>query len=232
MAVFMDIKGTSQLVFQIGKFGPKIKSVGGTDIQIRDVNDGNFAPLTASHFYSAGDTFTLNSQAANAGSDWVYNFARPTSGMTAAVTLTLPADAGTNGYVLQTDGAGNLSWVAQSSPPSVTSKITVDTTTLAFGASSPVSMFTLPANAVVLKVAVIIDTVFDGTPSLQIGISGTTDKYMTSSSVDLTSGAGDRWESNPNNAAVGTTEAIIATYSAGSATQGSARLLVEYSIPE
>lgn len=231
MAVFMDIKGTSQSLFQIGKYGPKLKN-GVSEIQVRDIGDANYLSMTALHFFTMGDSLFMNFGAVGGGSDWSYAITRPTSGMTAAVTLTLPPDAGTNGYVLQTNGSGVLSWVAQSSPPSVTSKITVDTTTLAFGASSPVSMFTLPANAVVLKVAVIIDTVFDGNPTLSIGISGTTAKYMAIIDNDLLSGAGDRWESNPNNAAVGTTEAIIATYSAGSATQGSARILVEYSIPE
>lgn len=231
MAVFMDLKGTSQQTFQIQKGGPKIKNVSGA-FHFRNAADGAYADLYAAILNAASDSMVINSDAAETGADWKMTVARPSSGMTANVTFTLPASAGTNGYVLQTDGSGTLSWVAQSAPPSVTSKITVDTTTLNFGATSPIAMFTLPANAVVHKVQVIIDSAFDGTPSLEIGISGTTDKYMAQSAVDLASGAGDRWESSPNQQAVGTTEAIIATYVSGSATQGSARLLVEYSIPE
>jgi len=227
----MDIKGTSQGTFQLGKGGPRI-SRSGNFVYARNAGDTAFADFFAESLYANGEFIVINQDATESGSDYKVVITRPASGMSANVTLTLPPNAGTSGYVLQTDGTGVLSWVAQSTPPSITSKITVDTTTLAFGASSPVSMFTLPANAVVHRVQVIVDTAFNGTPSLQIGISGQTDKYMATTEVDLTSGNGDRWESNPNHAAVGSTEAIIATYSAGGASIGSARLLVEYSIPE
>ena len=40
---------------------------------------------------------------------------------TAATTLTLPPDAGTNGYVLSTNGAGTLSWIAVGGTGTVTS---------------------------------------------------------------------------------------------------------------
>src|SRR5271157_615621 len=49
---------------------------------------------------------------------------------TAAWTLTLPTNAGTSGYVLQTDGSGNTSWVAQPSPT-----LTINTTAIS-GASA------------------------------------------------------------------------------------------------
>ena len=54
---------------------------------------------------------------------------------------------------------------------------------------------------------------------------------MDTGDVDLTSGVGDAWEANKNNAPVGTTEAIIGTYVAGGATVGAGRILTEYSIP-
>lgn len=53
---------------------------------------------------------TINPDAAGSGADWAYHINRPTSGMTAAVTLTLPIDDGTTGQSLITDGAGALSW--------------------------------------------------------------------------------------------------------------------------
>ena len=112
-----------------------------------------------------------------------------------------------------------------------TDKVVCDTTSLAFGATSPVAMFTLPANAVVKKVQVIIDTSFNGTPSLSIGISGTTSKYMGSGQVDLTAAAGTIFEVDPGQVANGSTENLIATYSAGSASAGAARILVDYVIP-
>jgi hypothetical protein len=90
-------------------------------------------------------------------------------------------------------------------------------------------MLTLPANAVVEAVRIIVDTAFNGTPSVSIGISGTLSKYFAASSVDLlTTGL---YEDYPALASVGTTESIIATYSAGSASVGSARLELDYVIP-
>ena len=44
-------------------------------------------------------------------------------------------------------------------------KLVVDTTSLAFGTSSPVAMYTAPANAVHTLFQVIIDTAFNGTPN-------------------------------------------------------------------
>jgi len=67
----------------------------------------------------------LNTNAAGSGADWKLTLARPVSGMTAAWTLTLPPNAGTSGYVLQTDGSGNTSWVAQSGGSSTFASYTV-----------------------------------------------------------------------------------------------------------
>jgi len=226
MASFQDIKGTSQSTFQIQKGGPKFKNSSGT-MQVRNAADSAYADLVGLILRAAGDSVVLNDDAAGSGADWQMTFARPSSGMTAAVTYTFPA-APTNGYVLSTDGSGNLTWVA----PSTTSGAgQVDSTSFIFSDSSPISLFTLPANAVVLRTHVIVDTVFDGTPTVSIGITGTPAKYMATTENDLTSGTGDRWTSNPNNVPVGTTEALIATYVAGSSTAGAARILVEYSIP-
>ena len=108
-------------------------------------------------------------------------------------------------------------------------KLVVDTTSLAFGTTSPLAMFTAPANAVHSLVQVIVDTPFNGTPSLSIGITGTTSKYMSATQLDLTQGA--IFEVAPGVAAVGTTENLIATYSAGGASAGAARILVYYSVP-
>jgi hypothetical protein len=227
MAVFMDLKGTSQASFQISKGGARVKNSSGV-IEARNAADGAYADLVAEILKANSSEVQLNSNAAGSGADWKMSLKRPTTGMTAAVNYTLPA-VPTNGYVLSTDASGNLSWVAPATAP--TGTVTQDTTTLVFGDSSPVAMFTLPANAVVNKVEVIVDTAFDGTPTLNIGISGTTNKYMDAAQVDLTSGAEDRWESNPNKAPVGTTEAIIATYVAGGASAGSARIIVSYSNP-
>lgn len=226
MASFQDIKGTSQQTFQIQKGGAKFRNNSGV-LEARNAANSAYADFVALILRAAGDSIVLNNDAAGSGADWTMTIARPASGMTAAVTYTMPA-APTNGYVLTTDSSGNLSWAA---PTSVSDAQKIDSTSFIFSDSSPISLFTLPANAVVMAVHVMVDTVFDGTPTLEIGITGTLNKYMSTTENDLTSGSGDRWTAHPNNIPVGTTEALIGTYVQGSATAGAARVLVDYAIP-
>lgn len=227
MGKFLDLLGTSLAKLQIGIGGVNLKNSSG-NLLVRNPADNADASLTASTVNVSGNSFVINSDAAASGSDYSITIARPTSGMSASYTLTLPVDDGSANYVLQTDGNGVTSWVANSG---ATNQLATDTTSLAFGSSSTVSMFTLPANAVVQAVRVIIDTAFNGTPSLSVGISGTTSKYLSSTQVDLTGAAQSIYEAYPGRASVGTTEAIIATYSAGSASAGAARIEVDYTIP-
>lgn len=226
MALFPDLLGTTLSYFKIGINGIRLKFSGG-GVAVRDSGDTADAPLTASQLNASGDRIQINSDAAGSGADWAYNLDRPTTGMTAAVTFKLPANMGTAGQVLGTDGT-NTSWVSAASTAAC---VSCDTTTLAFGSSSTVVMFTLPANAVVHRVQCIIDTAFNGSPTATVGISGTTSKYMGSGQNLLTGTAGDVYETNPSLTANGSSEALIITYSAGGATAGSARFLVYYSIP-
>ena len=92
-------------------------------------------------------------------------------------------------------------------------------------------MFTLPASNIIPWAQVVIDTPFDGSPSLSVGISGETSKYLSSTQVDLTAAAGTVFEVSPGLPAPGGSEALIATYAAGGATQGSARILIAYMLP-
>lgn len=226
MSKFSDLIGTSLSYFRIGLTGPRIKSNAGT-IEAKNAVDSAFVGVKALIMQATGNTIELNANAAATGTDYKYSLARPSTGMAAAVTLTLPATSGTAGQVLQTDGAGNLSYVAAGSTASCQ---TTDTTSIAFGSTSPVAMFTLPVNAVVNNVRVIVDAVFNGTPSLSIGIAGTTSKYMAATQMDLsTIGV---YEAYPGIAALGTTEAIIATYSAGAASSGAGRIEIDYSVPQ
>jgi hypothetical protein len=224
MAIFMDLKGTSQQSFQIQKGGARLKNVSGV-IQARNAADLAFADMYGAILKAASDSIQINADAAGAGADWRYDIARPAAGMTANLTVTLPPTVGTVGQVLQTDGAGNTSWVTPAAP---TGTMKVNSTTLAFGDASPKALFTLPALAAVDEVKVIIDTPFTGTPSLQVGIAGTTNKYMDTADVDLTSAAGDAWLASTNPVPVVGTEALIGTYAAGGAGAGSARIVVKY----
>ena len=226
MSKFSDLIGTSLSYFRIGLTGPRIKSNAGT-VEIKNAIDSAFVGVKALIVQATGNAIELNANAAATGTDYKYSIARPGTGMAAAVTLTLPPNLGTAGQVVQTDGAGNLSYVSAGSTASCQ---TTDTTSIAFGSTSPITMFTLPINAVVNNVRVIVDTVFNGAPSLSIGITGTASKYMAATQMDLaTVGV---YEAYPGLVAIGTTDAIIATYSAGAASAGAGRIEIDYSVPQ
>ena len=226
MSKFSDLIGTSLAYFRIGLTGPRIKSNAGT-VEIKNAIDSAFVGVKALIVQATGNAIELNANAAATGTDYKYSIARPGTGMAAAVTLTLPPNLGTAGQVVQTDGAGNLSYVSAGSTASCQ---TTDTTSIAFGSTSPITMFTLPINAVVNNVRVIVDTVFNGAPSLSIGITGTASKYMAATQMDLaTIGV---YEAYPGLVAIGTTDAIIATYSAGAASAGAGRIEIDYSVPQ
>ena len=76
----------------------------------------------------------------------------------------------------------------------------------------------------------IVDTAFNGTPTLSVGVSGTTSKYMASTQVDLTQAATTMMSVTPNLPAQGV-ETIIATYAAGGASVGAARMIVIFATP-
>lgn len=238
MSTVMDLKGTSQSSFNLGLGSTlvKFKNNAGA-LEIKNKADNAYLDFRAKDIIGAvitgtdvkvnNNSITLNADAASTGADWKMLIARPASGMTADLTYILPATV-TNGYFLTTDGSGNLSWAAVSSP-SVSEKVTVDSTSFTFSsfAGSPVSMFTLPANAVVHRVEVIVDVAFDA-GVVDVGISGTVNKYLDNTKADLTDAS--RFVSEPNSIPVVGTEAIIGTLT-GSPTVGSGRLLVHYSIP-
>lgn len=226
MAWYTDLLGTTSTTFKIG-VNHLIKAITG-GFAVRNAADSADGKIQASQFEASGDTgLIINSDAAETGSDYKITINRPTSGMGASYTLTLPVNDGSPSQVLSTDGSGVLSWA---SAGSTADKIGVDTTALAFGTASPLALFTTPANAIIEKIQVIIDTAFDGTPTLTVGITGTTSKYMTATQNILTATAGTGYESNPRLPATAG-ESLIATYSAGGATVGAARILIHYFVP-
>ena len=226
MSKFSDLLGTSLSDFRIGLKGPRIKNNSGT-IEAKNAADSAFAGLKASTLQATGNTIQLNANAAATGTDYTYTIARPNTGMSSAVTVTFPATTGTAGQALVTDGSGNLSYASTASTASCQ---TTDTTSIAFGSTSPIAMYTSPINAVSNNVRVIVDVPFNGTPSLSIGTTGTTSKYMSATQMDLsTVGV---YEAYPGLAPIGTTEAIIATYAASGATTGSGRIEIDYSVPQ
>ena len=226
-SLWQDLLGTTKAFFRIGFTGPRLKNSSG-NLLVRNADDSADVEATMLKLNVSGNAVDLNSDAAGSGADWRYTLQRPSSGMGAAVTLTLPPTDGSPGQALITDGSGVLTF---EDAASTASSDKADTTTLAFDAISPVVMFTLPANAVIEKIQVVIDTAFDGTPSASVGIIGTVSKYLAATDIDLTQSAGTVFEVHPGVEAPGSTEALIITYSAGSAAAGSARFLVFYTIP-
>lgn len=226
MAIMGDYKGTSQATFQFGKGGAKIRTSAG-NLEARNAANSAYVSFLAETFLANGDTLTFNQNATLSGASWKMSLKRPSTGMTANVDYTFPA-APDAGKFLQTDALGNLTWATAATGAG---SVLTDSTDFAFNSAGTIALFTLPANAVVLSVKIFVDTAFDDSPSISVGITGTPAKYMATTDVDLTSGSGDRWESNPNNVPVGTTEALIATYNAGTSTVGAGRIMVEYTIP-
>lgn len=109
-----------------------------------------------------------------------------------------------------------------------TNTVKTDTTTLTFGSSSTLALFTTAAGEIITLIQVFVTPAFDGTPSVSIGIAGTVDKYAATTDIDLTTAA--TYEIVPGLPAGGV-EALIATYSAGGASVGSARIVVHYTLP-
>lgn len=228
MGLWADLVGTTKSLLRIGIGGVALKNSSG-NLLVRNTGDSADAEITASKANISGNDIVLNSDAAGAAADWLYTFRVPSSGMTAAVILTLPIDDGTSGQVLQTDGNGVLSWVSAGSTADL---IHVNSTSFAYNTGSPIALFTLPANAVIHAVEIVIDTAFDtGTPTLSIGIAGTTSKYMGTSDVNLKGTAKDVYRTNPGEPAVGGTEDLIATLVPSTAGAGAGRVLVHYSTP-
>lgn len=227
-----DLVGTIKAKFQIGgKTGVNLKNSSG-NLLVRNAADSADSELTASKVNVSGNDVVINSDAAGSGNDWKLTLRRSGT-QTEEIVVIFPENDGTDGYYLRKKAGGAageipIEFVA---PPSGASGADLtDTTSLAFGSSSPVTMFTTSATAVVKEIEVVIDTAFDGTPTMSVGIAGTTSKYMASTDNDLTAAATTSFIVHPNLPAQGA-ESLIITYSAGGATAGAARVLVTYVEP-
>jgi len=225
MSIFSDLLGTTKDYFKLGFTGVRLKNSSG-NLLVRNTGDSADAEITASKVNVSGESLVINSDSAGTAADWKITVQRPTSGMTADVALTLPVDDGTAGQVLSTDGSGILSWVSAGST-ALADK--VDTTTLAFGSTSPLALFSTGAADIINYIEVVVDTAFNGTaPTMSIGVSGTTSKYTATTEVDLKSTGS--YLIHPAQIAQGI-EALIATYVADASSAGSARILVHYCTP-
>ena len=210
MSSWLKIQGTQVGSFILGLLGVKLKNDSG-DLAVRNNGDTAYADVKLAKLH-------IND------ADEVVIQASPSQ--TGPYTLTLPVNTGSPSQVLSTDGSGVLSWISAASTDACWK---VDSTSFTFGSTSPVSMFTLPANAIIDRVTVIIDTPFDGTPSMSVGVNGgSASKYFGSGDVLMTEAG--RYDVPNESIPVGTTEALEITYAAGGATAGAGRVLVTYAV--
>ena len=119
-AVYNDSLGTTQNTFRIGQTtGTRVllKNTSGL-LSVRNQGDTADAAITASTVNISGDTITVNSDAASTGADWAFTINRPSTGMTAARSWTLPSGAPTNGQTISFDTSGVMSYVTAGSTAS------------------------------------------------------------------------------------------------------------------
>jgi hypothetical protein len=229
MSAWTDLKGTTENFFRVGGIAG-LKAIAG-GLQLRNFGDTADNKIVASRAELSGDDLLINSDAAGTGSDWTFTLARNPV-QTANLTIQAPPAKGTDGFFLrQKPGtAGGVLELELASVAAAGGSLIQDTTTIAFGAGVTNAMFSTPSGAIIEKVKVIIDTPFNGTPTLTVGIAGTTAKYMGAAQNNLNGVAADSYESTPNLPSTAG-ESLIATYAAGGATVGSARIIVSYSVP-
>lgn len=148
------------------------------------------------------------------------------SNVTFADVANVIIPGGSSGQLLSTDGSGALSWTDGGSSSWKTKMISI-----AFDADATIPLFTLPANAIVDRISVFTDVVFDGTSTLTIGKNGGSASAYVTLTDDLLTVAG-RLDVHSDLPPETSTVDIEGYYVSGGATVGSARILITYCIPD
>lgn len=203
-----DLAGTLLTGFRIG--ANKLLSASGV-ITARNSADNANVALAASEVRVLGASYKTTLQ--------------PAASQAADLALKLPGADGATNQALATDGAGNLSFITVTTGAN---SVKAEDQVIPFGSTSPVTIVVLPAGATIQKVTVEVETAFNGTPSLSVGVVGTTSKYMGTTDMDLATAA--IYEVNPMIEEAGAVSPIV-TYSAGGASVGSARVTVQWVLP-
>jgi hypothetical protein len=214
MGVWKNIIGLIGNTLQLNFTGPKIVGSSTDTVTITDNadSDGKIVAVTANHenieIYDGAARKTTVTMATGGAGD---------------ITMVLPNNDGDNGNVLTTDGAGNTAWTDIDAP-----QVAILTLNYDDGASQ--SLSSSKSGRFIDKVVVKVTTAFDATgPTIDIGITGTTDKYVDQTEVDLTTlGTYVIEVANYESGA----EEILATFGAGSGgTAGVAEITLIESIP-
>jgi|WetSurMetagenome_2_1015567.scaffolds.fasta_scaffold06367_4 hypothetical protein len=206
-----DFIGTLRDYIRIGASGFRFKNSSGV-AEIKNSGDTAYAQMNASTFGVAGSNasnkVTLTAPAALGGN----------------VAFVLPAAHGSSGQVLSdTDGNGTLGFVAPSSNGVLTQSENFSQ------ADTTVTIFTPPANSVIQRVSVkVASAASGGSPTLCIGVSGTTARDMATTENDLK--VAGIYEVKPMTDVTASPVAIIATVVANAQTF-SGTITVEYANP-
>jgi len=206
-----DLVRTMSVFFRFGAV--RLKDASGT-IEARNGADAAYAPVGAA---------SMKLKGATSGETVL------TAAATAAGSYQLPAADGSSGDALTTNANGTTSWTTVAT---AAGELKSHTEPIAFGdGAGPVAIVTPPANGVIVKIIVDVDTVFDATtPSLSVGIAGTVSKYMASTDIDLT--IVGVYEVQPMYQEDGTPDEVIATWAPGTGgSTGALFVTVQYANP-
>lgn len=203
-----DLAGTLRAALRIGV--NKLENVAG--ILTSRTNAGVDAPIAASEAQLKGATYKTA-------------LAPATAGQAADLSFKLPAADGATNQAMVTDGAGNLSFATVATGANA---VKAEDQIVNFGDSSPIAVVTLPAGAVIQRVVVDVETAFDGTPTMSVGVNAAPSRYMGTGDIDLNTVG--TYEVSPmfEEAA---SEAPEIAYAAGGATVGVARVTVQWTVP-
>lgn len=226
MSKWIDLIGTSLSKISIGFSGVVLKNNSG-NLSVRNAADTADSSLTTSQVNVSGNDVVLNSAATGTGSSYTVTLRRPSTGMSSNIVHVLPSGIGSAGQYLSTDGSGNWLWAASNIPNNIVETVEALITN---SSSSTVAISTpLPANAEVTLIRVIVTTAFDGSPTVALGISGNTSKYLATTQSLLTSAT--TYEVSPGLVPNSSAENLQITFSSGSSTTGAARIQLFYVIP-
>jgi len=171
MGVWKNIVGLIGSTLQFNFTGPKAAGSSTDTVTITSSTDGDgkVVAVTANHtnieLYDNDAMTTTITMATGGGGD---------------ITMVLPNNDGDANNALTTDGSGNLSWTDLDS---VCARIL----TLNWNDGASQSLAAAASGRFIDRVVVKVTTAFDGTvPAVEIGIGGTTDKYVAGTEIDLT----------------------------------------------
>jgi hypothetical protein len=187
MGVWKNIIGLIGDSLQINFTGPKIVGSSTDTVTIKDKDDGDGKLIAA--------TQNVENLEISDGVERKTTVTMATGGA-GDITMVLPNNDGDNGNVLVTNGSGTLTWTDIDAPQ-------VGILTLNYDDGASQSLSAAKSGRFIDKIIVKVTTAFDGTtPGVDIGITGTTDKYVDTTEVDLTT--------------VGTYVIEVANYESGS----------------